>query len=204
MSLQSVPWTLGSYQIFSIFNVSGARYCLFFYQKGACVRLDTTLVGFENNAWTRGSRSLLFVENNGEMAFHEVDHDAKVVRTEKAAAKSKREPSDIHSSIPSDATLQQRMRTPVMLTTIDAENIKFERSRSGFLWRADKVEQIGGHECKVFHASNVTFVTRIRSEHLTENDKVKCTMPPSFLITFRKPDILLGMGRLNRNRCRAK
>ncbi|GAV01226.1 hypothetical protein RvY_11968 [Ramazzottius varieornatus] len=141
------------------------------YKKGACVRLDTTLVGFENNAWTRGSRSLLFVENNGEMAFHEVDHDAKVVRTEKAAAKSNREPSDIHSSIPSDATLQQRMRTPVMLTTIDAQNIKFERSKSGFLWRADKVEQIGGHECKVFHASNVTFVTRIRSEHLTENDK---------------------------------
>ena len=137
------------------------------------MRLDTTLVGFENNSWTRGSRSLLFVESNGVMAFHEVDHDAKVVRTEKSSGKSKMADSEIPSSIPSNAVLQQRIRTPVMLTNIDAENIKFERTRSGFLWRADKVEQISGHECKVFHASNVTFVTRIRTEHLSENDKVK-------------------------------
>ncbi|OWA49954.1 Ankyrin repeat domain-containing protein 13A [Hypsibius exemplaris] len=145
------------------------------YKKGANVRLDTTLVGFENNSWTRGKRSLMFVERNGEMAFHEIDHDARIVRTEKSAAP----PSDVsddafmqlQSAIPTDAVLQQRMRTPVMLTSLDSASIKFERARSGFLWRSDKVEEVSGHACKVFAASNVTFVTRSRTEHLTDNDK---------------------------------
>ncbi|OWA49949.1 putative Ankyrin repeat domain-containing protein 13B [Hypsibius exemplaris] len=108
----------------------------------------------------------MFVERNGEMAFHEIDHDARIVRTEKSAAP----PSDVsddafmqlQSAIPTDAVLQQRMRTP------------FERARSGFLWRSDKVEEVSGHACKVFAASNVTFVTRSRTEHSPITTRRRC------------------------------
>ena len=138
------------------------------------MRLDTTLVGFENNSWTRGKRSLMFVERNGEMAFHEVDHESKIVRTEKskiAADIPEDAFTQLQSTLPTDAVLQQRMRSPVMLTNLDSASIKFDRSRSGFLWRADKVEEVSGHACKVYAASNVTFVTRCRTEHLTDLDK---------------------------------
>lgn len=38
-------------------------------------------------------------------------------------------------------------------------------------WRSDKTENINGYECKVFSATNVEFVTKTRTEHLTESDK---------------------------------
>lgn len=40
-------------------------------------------------------------------------------------------------------------------------------------WRSDKTESINGYECKVFAASNVEFVTKTRTEHLTETDKAR-------------------------------
>lgn len=131
-------------------------------------------------SWIRGLRSFVFAEKEGEMAFHEINHDAKTVKSERTNLQGNRHAD--HDSLnanaadvllpPTDQDLQQRMRTPVMLTTLDTEKIHFERSRSGLVWRTDKTEIISGHPCKVFHASNVTFATRARSEHLTETDKV--------------------------------
>lgn len=156
---------------------------MFLKQKGANVRLDTTLVGMENTSWIRGLRSFIFIEKDGEMTFYEVDHDAKVVRSERShVGHRQRKPgTDDTDSLPSvellvpptEEVLQQRMRTPVMLTNLDTNKIQFERCRTGLLWRSDKSEDISGYNCKVFSASNVTFVTRSRTEHLTDKDKVR-------------------------------
>ncbi|XP_055327629.1 ankyrin repeat domain-containing protein 13A-like [Paramacrobiotus metropolitanus] len=141
------------------------------YKKGASVRLDTTLVGFENMSWIRGLRSFLFTEKDGQMSFHEIDHDAKVVRTESSRLGAEgTEGTGRPMTAPSEAVLAQRMRTPVMLTTLDPKKIQFDRVRSGLLWRSDKSEMVSGYNCKVFAASNVTFVTRSRTEHLSDKD----------------------------------
>jgi hypothetical protein len=47
------------------------------------------------------------------------------------------------------------------------------------LWgwgRSDKSEKVNNHDCKVFSATNVEFVTKIRYEHLSEEDKNKDEM----------------------------
>ena len=52
------------------------------------------------------------------------------------------------------------------------------RNKSGIWgWRSDKNELVNGHECKVFSATNVEFVTKTRTEHLTESDKMKARSP---------------------------
>lgn len=40
-------------------------------------------------------------------------------------------------------------------------------------WRQDKSEIINDYNCKVFNASNVEFVTKSRTEHLSETEKEK-------------------------------
>lgn len=59
------------------------------------------------------------------------------------------------------------------------------RNKSGIWgWRSDKCEPVNGHECKVFGASNVELVTKTRTEHLTETDKVKARAPKTPLQSF--------------------
>jgi septin 4 len=43
---------------------------------------------------------------------------------------------------------------------------------------------VNGYECKVFGASNVELVTKTRTEHLTETDKVKARAPKTPLQSF--------------------
>ena len=59
------------------------------------------------------------------------------------------------------------------------------RNKSGIWgWRSDKCEPVNGYECKVFGASNVELVTKTRTEHLTETDKVKARAPKTPLQSF--------------------
>lgn len=59
------------------------------------------------------------------------------------------------------------------------------RNKSGIWgWRSDKAETVNGRDCKVFGASNVEFVTRTRTEHLSEGDKAKARGPRTPLHSF--------------------
>jgi hypothetical protein len=61
----------------------------------------------------------------------------------------------------------------------------FFRNKSGIWgWRSDKVEEVNGHECKVFAANNVELITKTRTEHLAEPDKAKAKAPKTPLQSF--------------------
>lgn len=47
------------------------------YKSGSFVRIDTTLLGFDQTNWQRGNRSYLFKGVEDEAHFYEIDHDAK-------------------------------------------------------------------------------------------------------------------------------
>lgn len=48
----------------------------------------------------------------------------------------------------------------------------FIRTKSGFWgWRTDKAEVVNGYEAKVYTVNNVSVITKIRTEHLTEEEK---------------------------------
>jgi len=138
---------------------------------GSKVRIDTTLLGFDNMRWRRGNRSYVFKGQANEAMFLEMDHDNHQIFSETITMPAAVN-ADASFSLPSEDAVAARLTSPIVTTYIDTEKITFERSKSGFWgWRNDKSEIVNGYDCKVFSASNVHLVTKTRSEHLTEQDK---------------------------------
>lgn len=138
------------------------------FKRGSHVRIDTTLIGFDNTSWQRGNRSYLFKGGVDEANFYEIDHDAKEYSMEVM--------KDIDVELfengipPTSDSIQLRLQTPIISNSIDIDKISFERNKSGwFAWKNEKNETINGYECRVYNASNVEFITRTRSEHLGES-----------------------------------
>jgi len=142
------------------------------YKQGSKVRIDTTLLGFEQNNWQRGNTSFIFHGQNDNATMMEVDHETKQVFVEQMRVVSPEELRVIH---PSHETIGARLTAPIVTTYIDTDKISFERNKSGMWgWRQDKSEVVSGRPCKVFGASNVELVTKTRVEHLTDQDKARC------------------------------
>lgn len=137
------------------------------YKRGSNVRFDTTLIAFDNTNWQRGNRSYLFKVNDEEAQFIEIDHDAKEFSVE---VMKDIDVDLFENGIPaSKDAIQLRLQTPIISNNIDIDKISFERNKSGwFAWKNEKNENINGYECRVYNASNVEFITRTRSEHLSE------------------------------------
>lgn len=138
---------------------------------GSSVRIDTTLLGFDNMSWQRGSRSYVFKSASPASAvMMEIDHDNKGVYSE--MIRSLPGSADSTLMMPSEEAVAARLTSPVVTTYIDTNRISFERSKSGIWgWRSDKAETVNGYDCKVFTANNVELVTKSRTEHLTKQDK---------------------------------
>uniref|UniRef100_A0A2R5LBB9 Putative gpcr-chaperone n=1 Tax=Ornithodoros turicata TaxID=34597 RepID=A0A2R5LBB9_9ACAR len=155
------------------------------YKSGPCVRIDTTLLGFDQSSWQRGRRSYIFKGQEDLAMMMEVDHDACQVTVEQIQVVPP-EFMDLAGNLrPSQDVVSERLTSPVVNTYIDTNKISFERNKSGILgWRSDKCEIVNGHNCKVFSATNVELVTKTRMEHLSENDKQRHKAARSPLQSF--------------------
>lgn len=143
------------------------------WKSGSNVRIDTTLLGFDNTSWQRGSRSYVFKGEGDSATLMEIDHDNREVFSETMQLQV--EPPDVQAMRPSGEAIAARLTNPIVTTYLDTEKISFERNKSGIWgWRSDKTETVSGRESKVFSASNVELVTKTRMEHLTEQDKERC------------------------------
>jgi len=152
------------------------------YKQGSNVRIDTTLLGFDQANWQRGNRSYVFKGQRDSAVMMEVDHETQQVYVEQMHMISA---EDLQFLQPSEEAVSSRLTAPIVTTYIDIDKISFERNKSGIWgWRSDKCEPVNGYECKVFGASNVELVTKTRTEHLTETDKVKARAPKTPLQSF--------------------
>ncbi|KAJ1530836.1 hypothetical protein ONE63_005682 [Megalurothrips usitatus] len=152
------------------------------YKQGSKVRIDTTLLGFDQTDWHRGNTSYIFHGQTDTATMMEVDHESHEVFVEQMEMPANIE---LGAMFPSDASVQTRLRSPIVTTYVDTENISFERNKSGIWgWRSDKTEDINGYSCKVFGCNNVALVTKTRTEHLSEKDKIRSRMPRTPLHSF--------------------
>ncbi|XP_035216367.1 ankyrin repeat domain-containing protein 13D-like [Stegodyphus dumicola] len=143
------------------------------YKSGSNVRIDTTLLGFDQSNWQRGSRSYVFKGQEDSATMMEIDHESGQVYVEQMRVLSP-QLDDMHAFRPSTESVSARLTTPIVTTFVDTDKINFERNKSGIWgWRSDRNEIINGHESKVFSANNVELVTKTRTEHLTEADKIR-------------------------------
>lgn len=141
------------------------------YKKGSKVRIDTTLLGFDQLKWQRGNTSFIFQCTNDEATIMEIDHENKQVFFEEMRVITT---ADVQILEPNAESVSARLTTPIVTTYVDTDKICFERNKSGLWgWRQDKMEVVNGCDCKIFGASNVELVTKTRCEHLSDQDKAK-------------------------------
>ncbi|XP_026048224.1 ankyrin repeat domain-containing protein 13B isoform X3 [Astatotilapia calliptera] len=161
------------------------------WKSGQCLRVDTTLMGFEQMTWQRGNRSFIFKGQDSSAEVMEVDHDRQLVFRETLCVSSLtalspgRGKGGACSSTtaglgllgvmqPTDEQVAARLSAPVVTTQLDTRNIAFERNKTGILgWRSEKTETVNGYEAKVYAASNVELITRTRTDHLSDQNKNK-------------------------------
>ncbi|XP_042561167.1 ankyrin repeat domain-containing protein 13D-like [Clupea harengus] len=145
------------------------------WKSGSCLRVDTTLLGFEHMTWLKGHRSYIFKGGESGAVVMEVDHDKQVVYTEPLSLSPRDASSLLDAMLPSQENTAQRLTSPIVSTHLNTRNIAFERNKSGIWgWRSEKMEVVSGYEAKVYSATNVELVTRLRTEHLSDQDKSRC------------------------------
>uniref|UniRef100_A0A8C2YYD8 Ankyrin repeat domain 13A n=1 Tax=Cyclopterus lumpus TaxID=8103 RepID=A0A8C2YYD8_CYCLU len=151
------------------------------WKSGASLRVDATLLGFENMTWIRGRRSYIFRGDDLFAELMEVNHDDEIVETERFNISQEIEDVTLESMQPAEQEVAKRLTTSVVNTYLDTKDIAFERQESHLFlnksgiwgWRADKTEMVNGFEAKVFSVNNVNVVIRTRTEHLTDEEKAR-------------------------------
>ncbi|KAM8759810.1 ankyrin repeat domain-containing protein 13A [Acanthopagrus schlegelii] len=144
------------------------------WKSGASLRVDATLLGFENMTWIRGRRSYIFRGDDSHAELMEVNHDDEVVDTERLNISQEMEDVTLESMQPAEQEIAKRLTTPIVNTYLDTKDIAFERTKAGIWgWRSDKTESVNGFEAKVFSVNNVNVVIRTRTEHLTDEEKAR-------------------------------
>ncbi|KAJ3587796.1 hypothetical protein NHX12_011392 [Muraenolepis orangiensis] len=142
------------------------------WKSGSCLRVDTTLLGFEHMTWLKGRRSYIFKGGEDGAVVMEVDHEKQVVYTEPLVLSPRDAPSLLDAMQPSQENTAQRLTSPIVSTHLNTRHVAFERNKSGIWgWRSEKSEVVSGYEAKVYSATNVELVTRSRTEHLSDQDK---------------------------------
>ncbi|KAF2987070.1 hypothetical protein EK904_005125 [Melospiza melodia maxima] len=157
------------------------------WKSRAKLRVDITLLGFENMSWERGRRTVIFKgeDSGGWAELIEINHDDKFVTTERFEISQHMKRLTLGSMTPKRKDVERRLTSPIISTCLDTKNIAFERSTSGFwVWRTEKSEGVNGYEAKVYTANNVNVITRIRTEHLTEEEKRRYKADRSPLESF--------------------
>uniref|UniRef100_A0A672MB48 Ankyrin repeat domain 13D n=1 Tax=Sinocyclocheilus grahami TaxID=75366 RepID=A0A672MB48_SINGR len=138
------------------------------WKSGSCLRVDTTLLGFEHMTWLKGRRSYIFKGGESGAMVMEVDHEKQVVYTEPLSLSPRDAPSLLAAMLPSQENTAQRLTSPIVSTHLNTRNIAFERNKSGIWgWRSEKTEFVSGYEAKVYSASNVELsqVSQCASPH---------------------------------------
>ncbi|XP_060803237.1 ankyrin repeat domain-containing protein 13D [Amyelois transitella] len=162
------------------------------YKRGGNVRVDTTLVGFENNRWQRGDRTYIFRGQGRTASLIELDHEAGTSWCEQLQPLEPGAPPA--APAPPAHALRQRLTSPLAINYLDTDKISFERNKSGIWgWRQDKTENVNGYECKVFSANNVELVSKTRTEHLPPGERKSSPRAPlAGLLALAEPGTPTG------------
>ncbi|KAF9983551.1 Ankyrin repeat domain-containing protein 13C [Mortierella antarctica] len=140
------------------------------WKKGNAVRMDTSLVGFENMKWLRGHISIIFrVDPDSGPELVIIDRVKKITQR---LARSSDEDEEAHHE-PTEEEIEDEVsicfNSNITSTNVPTSAIKFQRAKAG-MWgyRSNKVEKVGEYECAVWKMDGVEFRTRVRTEHLKD------------------------------------
>jgi len=135
------------------------------WKKGTSLRIDTTLVGFENLKWIIGDVSVIFYvnEETGEPNLYMVDRKNKIYQ--RIFPRSEIPTTDEALA----QTISVNLKTPIVSNpSLPIEKLKLARVQTGWWNKEDKYEKVGKYYTSVWSLSNVEINTITRNEHVTE------------------------------------
>ncbi|VDK50078.1 unnamed protein product [Gongylonema pulchrum] len=132
------------------------------YKRGTSLRLDTTLVDFNDRTWERGDISFIFTSDCDRSKDQLVilDHESKVfqrIRHEESEAEL-------------DEEVDVLMSSDIVSAQMSTKPITFERTMTGWIFKHEKLEQVGDYSAVYYTVEGMSLVTRKRREHLTAED----------------------------------
>ncbi|XP_018915986.2 ankyrin repeat domain-containing protein 13C [Bemisia tabaci] len=134
------------------------------HKKGSSIRLDTTLVDFNDMRWERGDISFLF---NGDVkpnqSFTVLDNQAQSYQ------RIRNEETDLEIEDEVDLLMSSDITAPQMST----KSITFTRAKSGWFFRQDRSELVGPFHAEFYSINGMILESRKRREHLSEEDLQK-------------------------------
>jgi len=153
------------------------------WKKGSCIRVDSTLEGFEKMSWKRGNRSFVFTGTDRGATLLNIDHDAcEAVREVLYDDATLR----LETFLPPSEVVAHRLTHPTVCTHLNVDSIRLEQSTQGYFgWKSDRYETVNGYKSAVFTASNVEIVSKSRSEHVDDKNQ-KTTENSNFASRFLK------------------
>lgn len=134
-------------------------------KKGACVRLDTTLVDFTEMHWERGDITFLYKGDaeNPNVSLFVLDNKLKVfqrVRTEESEMEFEEE-------------VDLLMGGDIISAQISTKPISFSKAQSGWFFKEDRQELVGTYNATFYCINGICLETRKRREHLSSEDLQK-------------------------------
>ncbi|XP_052777555.1 ankyrin repeat domain-containing protein 13C-like [Mya arenaria] len=131
------------------------------HKKGSCIRLDTTLVDFNDMRWERGDITFVF---NGKAS----PHNALTVMDNKLKVYQRIRYEETDQEVEEEIDIL--MRSDIMAAQMSTKNITFSRTQSGWLFREDKTENIGEYAAEFFNINGLVLESKKRREHLSQED----------------------------------
>ncbi|VDK75316.1 unnamed protein product [Litomosoides sigmodontis] len=132
------------------------------YKCGTNLRLDTTMVDFTDLTWERGDISFIFASDpdGSKDQLLILDHEAKVFQRMRHEASEAELDEEIDVLMSSDIVSAQMSTKPIV----------FERAISGWIFKHEKLEQVGDYNAVYYTVNGMSLITRKRREHLTAED----------------------------------
>ncbi|XP_019698102.1 ankyrin repeat domain-containing protein 13C isoform X2 [Harpegnathos saltator] len=134
------------------------------HKSGASIRMDTTLVDFNDMRWERGDISFIF---NGDQKPNEsltiLDNTAKIFQRV----------SYEETEIDIEDEVDILMSSDIMAAQISTKGVTFSRAQTGWIFREDKTEMVGPFHADFYQINGMVFESRKRREHLSAEDLQK-------------------------------
>ncbi|XP_013788511.1 ankyrin repeat domain-containing protein 13C-like, partial [Limulus polyphemus] len=134
------------------------------HKKGSSIRLDTTLVDFNDMRWERGDVSFIFSGNSKpSQSLTVLDNEQNVyqnVRYEETEAEVEDE-------------IDLLMSSDIVSVQMSTKSITFSRAQTGWIFRGDRTEMVGPFLADFYFISGLVLESRKRREHLTQEDVIK-------------------------------
>ncbi|CAJ0955992.1 unnamed protein product, partial [Mesorhabditis belari] len=132
------------------------------HKRGTKLRMDTTLVDFNEKSWERGDITFLFDAEAPDPQHQLVVLDNKL----KVYQRVRHEESECEV----DEEVDVLMSSDIVSASMSTKPITFVQALSGWVFRHNREEQIGDYRTNFHVVEGMVLVTRKRREHLTIDD----------------------------------